>query len=51
MKYQVDFIDSTSRGQVKTTYITGDFDEDYVIDFFGLEDPDVEWYEITVVDD
>jgi hypothetical protein len=25
----------------------GDFDRDYVIRWFGLDQPDVEWYELT----
>lgn len=25
---------------------TGDVDRDFIIDFFGLNEPDVEWYKI-----
>lgn len=34
---------------IKTTYI-GDRDRRYIIDFFGLEQPDVEWYKIELID-
>ncbi len=34
---------------IKTTYI-GDRDRKYLIDFFGLEQPDVEWYTIELLD-
>ncbi len=34
---------------IKTTYI-GDRDRKYLIDFFGLEKPDVEWYKIELID-
>lgn len=27
---------------------TGDVDEDFIIEFFGLNKPDVEWYKIEV---
>ncbi len=35
---------------IKTTYI-GDRDRRYIIDFFGLEQPDVEWYKIELKED
>lgn len=28
---------------------TGDVDEQFIIQFFGLKDPDVEWYKIEKV--
>ncbi len=35
---------------IKTSFI-GDRDRKYIIDFFGLEQPDVEWYKIELKED
>ncbi len=35
---------------IKTSYI-GDRDRKYIIDFFGLNQPDVEWYTIELKED
>ena len=35
---------------VLTPCLVGDFDRDYVIRWFGLDLPDVEWYELTEVE-
>ncbi len=34
---------------IKTSFI-GDRDRKYIIDFFGLEQPDVEWYKIELIE-
>lgn len=31
------------------THFTGDVDKDYLIEFFGLKEPDVEWFKIEEV--
>ncbi len=35
---------------IMTSFI-GDRDRKYIIDFFGLEQPDVEWYKIELKED
>ena len=31
------------------TLFTGDVDENYLIEFFGLREPDVEWFKIQQI--
>lgn len=38
-------------GSVLHPSLTGDFDRDYVIKWFGLDQPDVEWYELELVEE
>ena len=38
-------------GHIVTPEYIGDVDEDFLVKFFGLEEPDVEWYLINEVDD
>lgn len=35
---------------IKTSYV-GDVTYKYLVDFFGLENPDVEWYGIEIKDE
>lgn len=44
--YKVRYIDKWSNGQIKETEIHGYYDRQGVIDFFGLNGPDVSWYDI-----
>ena len=30
---------------------TGDVDRKFIIEFFGLNEPDVEWYELNLIED
>lgn len=44
-------IKEVSREQtIKTAYI-GDATHQYLVDFFGLNEPDVEWYGIEIIDE
>ena len=49
--WKVRFIDKMSHGKVGETSISGDYDYDDVVEFFGLNKPDVNWYEVTEVTD
>lgn len=46
MKKFIIRIKEKGNDHVITTSYTGDRTREYVIKFFGLEGPDVEWYEI-----
>lgn len=46
-KWNVKFIDKLSHGQVSETYLTGFYNYEDVVEFFGLDGSDVKWYEIT----
>ena len=49
--YKIEFIDKWSRGNKITTIAQDMFrNETEVINFYGLNEPDVEWYEITEVE-
>lgn len=50
-KWKITYIDTKSNGQKRTTYYTGDCTVEFLIDFFGLEEPDVLWYEIELDSD
>ena len=47
-KWNVKFIDSLSGGKVQETSITGYYDYNDVVEFFGLRNPDVSWYDIEM---
>lgn len=36
---------------ILTPSVTGEVDRDYVIKWFGLDQPDVEWYELELVEE
>lgn len=40
------YIDADSNGQKRKTSISGQYTKDEVIDFFGLKNPDVYWYDV-----
>lgn len=47
--WRVRFIDTISNGEVQTILITGYYNYDAVVEFFGLKNPDVSWYEVELV--
>lgn len=51
MKWKVDYKDTKSNGELRTTYYMGDVDKSFVIDFFGLNRPDVFWYNVELVEE
>ncbi|MCH5234937.1 MAG: hypothetical protein J1E16_06555 [Muribaculaceae bacterium] len=48
--WRVKYIDKYSGGKVSTTVYYGDISEKEVIEFFGLENEDVYWYELELIE-
>lgn len=46
--FQVEYKEYTAN-HIGTTSYTGDCTENDVIDFFGLNEPDIEWFNITEI--
>ena len=44
-KYKINYKEAGSE-RIGTCYHSGDLSKDEVIEFFGLNEPDVEWFEI-----
>ena len=49
MNWKVDYKDTKSEGRVNTTYCYHVNTKEEVIDFFGLNRPDVLWYEVSAI--
>ncbi len=47
--WKITYIDTKSRGKRCTTYHTGHFTRQQIIEFFGLNQPDVLWFRIEQV--
>lgn len=47
--WKITYIDSKSRGKKCTTFHQGNLSKEAIIEFFGLNEPDVEWYEVEEV--
>lgn len=45
--WKIEYIDEKSRGKRLTTYHTGNLSKEAIIAFFGLDEPDVIWYQVT----
>ena len=50
-KWKIEFIDKWTCGNVKTIYHTSDKSEQEVIKELELDNPEVEWYKISKVND
>ena len=50
-KWKITYIDTKSRGRKNTTYYEGSCTRQFIIDFFGLNQPDVLWFNIEIVPD
>ena len=42
-------IKECGNNHILTPELVGDYDEQYCIEFFGLDEPDVEWYKLEEV--
>mgnify|MGYP003504271438 FL=1 len=47
--WEFKFIDIHSRGQIITRTVSGFNSKEEVIKYFGLNDTDVEWYEVNEI--
>lgn len=47
-KYKITYKE-IGRPTPKTTYYSGDKSEAYIIKFFGLDEPEVEWYKVELI--
>jgi len=36
--------------KIRTTYHSGNKSKEYVVEFFGLDDANIEWYNVTEVE-
>lgn len=48
--WRVKYIDNYSGGNVSTTIYAGESTREKIIEFFGLKNPDVQWFEVEYVD-
>lgn len=44
-KWKVEYIETGRKGTRSTTH-TGNLSKEEVIEFFGLNEPDIEWYNV-----
>ena len=49
MKWKIEYRDDQSGGDLRTTYYYGTITKEEVIDFFGLDRPDVHWYNVIQI--
>lgn len=49
MKHYEIKIKEVGNAHTITTHYVGDVTESYLVKFFGLNNPDVEWYEIRIL--
>lgn len=49
-KYKITYKE-VSRPTPRTTYYSGDKSKEYVIEFFGLNEPGVEWYKVELINE
>ena len=47
-KWRITYIDKLSRGHKRTTYYYGSVTRQFIIEFFGLNQPDVLWFKIEI---
>ena len=50
MKWKIEYRDDQSGGELRTTYYFGTITKEEVINFFGLDRPDVHWYNVIQID-
>lgn len=50
-KWKIDYRDNASNGELRTTYVVNErMTKEGVIEFLGLNRPDVQWYNIELVE-
>ena len=47
--YKIYYKDQLSKGHICTTMYCGNKTEEEIIEFFGLNNSDVEWYKVEIV--
>lgn len=50
VKWKINYKDTASHGETRTVRYEGECSEEQVIDFFGLNNADVEWYKVERID-
>lgn len=50
MNFKIDYKDNYTKGEKSTTYFHNATSKQQVIDTLGLNQPDVEWYELTEIE-
>jgi hypothetical protein len=51
MRHWVCEIKEKGKEHTVSPELIGDYDEKYCVEFFGLKNPDVEWYKLREVED